>query len=165
VGEEKDMEKKILCILVMTLLIATAVPVMGFEERNEKNLINYTENKKQDTNMVSDILSSMADSSTETTNDVVGIGGIRGGMRVSAVVINTGDIPIGDIEWKFEFEGLIFIGPNSGTITSLEPYEQTIIHSRIVVGIGRGYVRVTAGDTDKTANFLTFGMMIYVFPN
>ncbi len=139
------MKKKLVGIFVCMLLLVTALPVMTSEERNA--------------------VCPMGCSSTETTNDAIQIGGIRGGMRVSAVVRNTLSIPIGDVEWKIEFEGLIFSGSATGTIESLEPDEQTIIHSSIVFGFGSGWLRVTAGDTDKAANFFAFGMMIFVFPN
>lgn len=76
---------------------------------------------------------------------------IAGDFRVNAVIKNTGEEDIADLEWSITLEkGLVFIGrEKTGVIESLPAGKEEPIHS-FVFGIGRPIITVTAGCAELT---------------
>ena len=58
-------------------------------------------------------------------------------LTVNAKIANTGDGVCTNITWEFTFAGgIIFLGPNSGTIASLTPGSKVTVSSNIIIGLG-----------------------------
>lgn len=82
---------------------------------------------------------------------------IRGDFGVSAVIKNTGEEDLSDIEWSIVLKkGLVLIGrEKTGVIENLPAGEEVQIFS-FVFGIGFIDITITAGCAEKTARGLLF---------
>ena len=71
---------------------------------------------------------------------------VTGGFTIKAVLKNTGDVVANDIEWSISLEGgLILMGKGStGSIGTLEPGAEQPFKSKLILGLGKTVVTVTA---------------------
>jgi len=91
------------------------------------------------------------------------IDALKGGFGVSAVIRNTGEIVLSDIEWSIDFGKLAKIGNySSGTIPTISAGEEVVIRSGFVFGIGSGSVTVVAGDFSIVQNYIMIGPFIFL---
>jgi hypothetical protein len=82
------------------------------------------------------------------------IGAISGGVGVSAVITNIGDLAATDVVWSITTQGNVLIGTEkSGMITTLNPGEEVTIKSGLVLGIGVVAVTVRVDITIKSQEF------------
>jgi len=95
--------------------------------------------------------------------DSIEIDALKGGYGVSAVIKNTGEIVLSDIEWSIDFGKLAKIGNySSGTIPTISAGEEVVIRSGFVFGIGSGSVTVVAGDFSIVQNYIMIGPFIFL---
>jgi len=64
-----------------------------------------------------------------------GFFGSPSSLNVKAVIKNIGTAECKEIEWEFKFTGIVLLGPNGDTISSLLPGETANISSKIVIGL------------------------------
>ena len=101
----------------------------------------------------------------KSTEDNIIITDIKGGFGVSAVIFNNGDETIDMLGWNISFEGFVPIGGKSdGSIQYLHPDEGVTIRTGFLLGIGRGWFRVTAGDVDVDQNCFIIGPFVMLRP-
>ena len=86
---------------------------------------------------------------------------LKGGIGVSAVIRNTGELPVHDIEWSVEFGTRVKIGrTSSGKIPEIEAGDDSRIRSGFVFGFGQGNVTVVVGDFSIVQNYLILGPLV-----
>ena len=86
---------------------------------------------------------------------------LKGGFGLSAVIRNTGEMVISDVEWSIDFGKSAKIGYySSGTISTISVGGEVVIRSGFVFGIGSGSVEVVAGDFSITQNYIIIGPLI-----
>ena len=79
---------------------------------------------------------------------------ILGGIRLNAVLKNTGNANASNIKWNISFMGSIFLGKEkSGTIQNLLPGESIKISSGLILGFGPVIIEIEAY-SDEGANFV-----------
>jgi peptide/nickel transport system substrate-binding protein len=95
--------------------------------------------------------------------DSIKINRVRGGFGVSAVIKNTGDRAISNVEWSIDFGTSAKIGRNSsGTISTISIGDTVLIRSGFVFGMGRGSVKVVAGDFSILQNYILIGPCVFL---
>jgi ABC-type transport system substrate-binding protein len=95
------------------------------------------------------------------TLETIEITTVKGGFGISAVLRNTGPIPVYDLAWSIEFGPVAKIGKyTSGTISEISAGYDARIHSGIVFGIGFGNVTVVVGDFSIVQNYLMIGPFV-----
>ncbi len=85
----------------------------------------------------------------------VEIGDITGGLfKVNAVIKNTGDTAVTNIQWSIKLTGgLIILGKEStGTIPTIEAGATADISSKLILGVGKTVLTVTADTASKSMN-------------
>ncbi|HVQ01789.1 MAG TPA: ABC transporter substrate-binding protein [Candidatus Thermoplasmatota archaeon] len=86
---------------------------------------------------------------------------LRGGLRLSVVIRNTGDTPMTDTQWSIDFGKTAKLGNHSsGTITRMSGGEQVVLHSRFVFGIGSGSVTAVVGDFSILQKYVMIGPLL-----
>jgi len=82
------------------------------------------------------------------------IGVLTGGLfKVKTVVKNTGAIDITDVHWDISLIGSVFIGKNTnGTLSNISAGGEQTITSKLILGLGRAVVKVTASYPYSSAN-------------
>jgi hypothetical protein len=94
---------------------------------------------------------------------VIEIENITGGLfKVSAVIKNTGDVPISGVDWSLLLDGgLIILGrESSGTIATIEPGATAEISSKVIFGFGKTALNVRVGTEAKSQNATVFFVFI-----
>jgi peptide/nickel transport system substrate-binding protein len=95
--------------------------------------------------------------------DSIEIDHVKGGFGVSAVIRNTGDITVSDIEWSIDFGALAKIGRYSSGTTSMIPIGDTaVIRSGFVFGIGSGSVKVVASEFSIVQKYIMIGPFVFL---
>jgi peptide/nickel transport system substrate-binding protein len=88
---------------------------------------------------------------------------LKGGFGVRVVIRNTGDIGISDLTWSIDFGGVAKIGSYSyGTISMLSGFDEVVIRSGFVFGIGFGAVTVVANEFSVVQNYVMFGPFVFL---
>jgi len=88
---------------------------------------------------------------------------LKGGFGITAVIRNTGDIDISDLTWSIDFGFVAKIGRySSGTISMLSGFDEVVIRSGFVFGIGFGAVTVVANEFSIVQNYVMFGPFIFL---
>jgi len=83
------------------------------------------------------------------------IGNITGGLfKVNAVIKNTGGAAAANVQWSIKLTGgLIILGKeSSGTIPTIEAGATADISSKLILGVGKTVMTVTADTTTKSQN-------------
>jgi len=84
----------------------------------------------------------------------IAIGAMKGGIGVSAVIMNNGDAAATNVAWTITTAGTVFIGKEkSGTIATLNPGDEVTIKSGLMLGFGAITVTVKAGTATKSQDF------------
>jgi hypothetical protein len=86
---------------------------------------------------------------------VIEIGNITGGLfKVNAVIKNTGDAAATDVQWSIKLTGgLIILGKEStGTIPTIAAGATADISSKLILGLGKTVMTVTADTATKSQN-------------
>ena len=80
---------------------------------------------------------------------------IKGGLGVSAVIVNTGDAPATNVPWTITITGGLLNRINkvkTDTIGTLNPGDSVTVKSGIFFGFGKIAIEVNAGTATETAN-------------
>jgi hypothetical protein len=83
------------------------------------------------------------------------IGNITGGLfKVNAVIKNTGGVAAANVQWSIKLTGgLILLGKeSSGTIPTIEAGATVDISSKLILGVGKTVLTVTADTATKSQN-------------
>lgn len=97
------------------------------------------------------------------TLDTIKIMTVKGGFGISAMIRNTGPIPVYDVEWSIEFGKVAKIGKySSGTISEIWEGYESGIRSDFVFGIGSGSATVAVGDFSIVQNYLMIGPFVFL---
>ncbi|UCF12981.1 MAG: hypothetical protein JSW06_01665 [Thermoplasmatales archaeon] len=82
------------------------------------------------------------------------VGVIKGGLKVSVPIINTGNAEADDINWKITVDGgFILLGKETtGTIPTIPLGEEEIVRSSLIFGFGQTTVTVTADIPEDSDN-------------
>jgi hypothetical protein len=86
---------------------------------------------------------------------VIEIGDITGGLfTVNTVIKNTGDAAATNVQWSIKLTGgLIILGKEStGTIPTIEAGASADISSKVILGLGKTVITVTAGTSTQSQN-------------
>jgi hypothetical protein len=86
---------------------------------------------------------------------VIEIGNITGGLfKVNAVIKNTGDAAATNVQWSIKLTGgLIILGKeSSGTIPTIAAGATADISSKLILGLGKTIMTVTADTATKSQN-------------
>jgi hypothetical protein len=86
---------------------------------------------------------------------VIEIGNITGGLfKVNAMIKNTGDAAATDVQWSIKLTGgLIILGKEStGTIPTIAAGATADISSKLILGLGKTVMTVTADTATKSQN-------------
>jgi hypothetical protein len=82
---------------------------------------------------------------------------ILGGLGISAVITNNGDLAATDVAWSIITEGTVFIGKEkSGTIATLNPGEEITVKTGPMLGFGVVTVTVTVDTLTVSKDFRLF---------
>jgi peptide/nickel transport system substrate-binding protein len=93
--------------------------------------------------------------------DTLQIMTLKGGFGVSALIRNTGKLPLQNIEWSVEFGKGVKIGSfSSGSIPKLGVGNERKIRSGFIFGFGFGNVTVVARDFSVVQNYLVIGPFV-----
>ena len=87
-----------------------------------------------------------------TTQPVIEIGNITGGLlKVTAVIMNTGDVNATDVDWSITLDGgLILLGKETTeTAATIPAGEEVEVTSGLILGLGATTITVSAGDASK----------------
>jgi len=87
---------------------------------------------------------------------------IYGGLGVKIIFKNVGKESLSNLEWSIELKGLVFFGRiNNGIIPLLNPNESYELKI-FFFGLGKGKIKVTAGDSFKTDNLVILGPFAFI---
>ena len=115
------------------------------------------------TNLVEKSQSFIASIAGGETLDSIKIMTAKGGFGVSAVIKNTGTIPVYNVEWSIEFSQAVIIGNySSGTISRIWEGYESKIRSGFIFGFGSGSVTVAVGDFSIVQNYLVIGPFVFL---
>jgi len=78
------------------------------------------------------------------------LGSPAASLKVNAVIKNTGDAECKNVNWSFDFTGLVLWGSNSGTESSILPGATVNVSSKIVIGLA--FPGIFAGNVTLTAD-------------
>ena len=97
---------------------------------------------------------------------------IKGGLGISAEVINLGEVALSDLNWKiylrgklFPFNTIFFGVEKSGVISSLAAGGSTKIRNLLVFGIGPSIFQINAGVIVVTVHCRIYGFFVRVLKN
>ncbi len=93
----------------------------------------------------------------------VRIGGMSGGLSVSAVIQSVGTENATDIDWSIHVKGGMFGFINktvSDTIPTLPVGEEVTVSTGIILGFGKVAVTVKAGNVERNATGYVFGILV-----
>jgi len=95
--------------------------------------------------------------------DSIQIDDLKGGFGVTVVIRNTGDIDLSDLTWSIDFGDVAKIGSySSGTISMLSGFDEIVIRSGFVFGIGFGAVTVVANEFSIVQNYFIVGPFVFL---
>jgi hypothetical protein len=94
------------------------------------------------------------------------VGVIKGGLKVSVPIINTGNAEADDINWKITLDGgFILLGKETtGTVPTIPMGEEEVVRSSLIFGFGQTRVTVTADilEDSGTRNQGAFVLLFYI---
>lgn len=105
---------------------------------------------------VTDSLAQIASSETTATitspQPVIEIGAATGGLfKINAIIKNTGDAVATNVSWSINLNGgIILLGKEStGSLTTIAAGGQQTITSKMIIGLGKPTITITAGTATK----------------
>jgi peptide/nickel transport system substrate-binding protein len=114
------------------------------------------------------LLAKRGENSQSYTTDLgvlnsIQIDDLKGGFGVTVVIRNTGGIGISDLTWSIDFGDIAKIGSySSGTISMFSGFDEVVIRSGFVFGIGFGNVTVVANEFSILQNYFMFGPFVFL---
>lgn len=82
---------------------------------------------------------------------------ILGGLGISVVITNNGDLVATDVAWSITTDGTVFIGKeSSGTITTLNLGEEITVKTGLMLGFGVVTVTVRVDTVTASKDFRLF---------
>ena len=123
---------------------------------------------------VSLTVSDGAYSDTETKDDyitvlpagsILEIGNVTGGLfKISTEVKNIGDTEVTDVNWNITIDGMLLLGKESnGTILDIDPKGAATIKSRLILGLGKVTITITANANGAIATKTVNGVVLLFF--
>ncbi|HWR27370.1 MAG TPA: ABC transporter substrate-binding protein [Candidatus Thermoplasmatota archaeon] len=95
--------------------------------------------------------------------DNIQIDDLKGGFGVTAVIRNTGGQAISDLVWSIDFGDVAKIGRySSRTISLLSGYDEIVIRSGFVFGLGFGTVTVVTNEFSIVQNYFILGLFVFL---